>query len=170
MIHVYTGGGKGKTTAATGLAVRAAGRNKKVVFAQFLKSGESGELVSLEKLRITIIRPEKKFGWVSGMNEETRARCKSAQETILTRAAEIMRGGETDLVVLDEALDAVSTGMLDGEALKAFLSGKPEQTELVITGRPVPPWLFEMADYLTELSKVKHPFDKGIRAREGIEF
>jgi cob(I)alamin adenosyltransferase len=170
LIHIYTGNGKGKTTAATGLAVRAAGRNKKVVFAQFLKSGESGELVSLEKLGIALVHSGKKFGWVRTMDDETKVLCKNAQEAILSRIEEIVRGSDVDVIILDEVLDAVSVGMLDENHLKTFLSGKSARTEIIITGRPVPPWLFEIADYLSDVTKVKHPFDSGIKAREGIEF
>ena len=109
LIHLYIGDGKGKTTAVVGLSVRACGRNKKVVFAQFLKSGVTGELESLEKLGIKIIRSTKQFGFTHLMDEETRKACRAEHEDIINRINAELKSEDIDLLVLDEILDAVNT-------------------------------------------------------------
>ncbi|MDR1985532.1 MAG: cob(I)yrinic acid a,c-diamide adenosyltransferase [Treponema sp.] len=176
LIHLYIGDGKGKTTAAVGLSVRAVGRDKQVLFAQFLKSSFTGELRALEKLGVEVIRSTLALGFTHQMNEETKARCRGEQGLILDRIRETLygetRGGgikNPDLVVLDEALDAVNTGMLDEGALQSFVETRPLALELVLTGRNPPAWLLDAADYVSEIKKVKHPYDRGIPARVGIE-
>ncbi|MDR0408992.1 MAG: cob(I)yrinic acid a,c-diamide adenosyltransferase [Spirochaetaceae bacterium] len=167
MIHVYSGDGKGKTTAALGLAVRAAGRGKKVVFAQFIKSMPSGELIPLAKLGITVIRSELKLGFTFMMDEAEKVLCRREQQRILTAAAGLSK--DADLIVLDESLDAVKAGVLDEGELRYFIQSFALDCELVLTGRPVPEWLAEAADYYSQIKKIKHPFDRGIKARDGIE-
>ncbi|MDR3116149.1 MAG: cob(I)yrinic acid a,c-diamide adenosyltransferase [Treponema sp.] len=176
LIHLYIGDGKGKTTAAVGLSVRAAGRDKQVLFAQFLKSSFTGELGSLEKLGVRVIRSTLALGFTHQMNEETRARCKAEQRQILEKIRAALYGetrepgiGEPDLVVLDEALDAVNTGMLDEGDLRSLVETKAPALELVLTGRNPPLWLLDAADYVSEIKKIKHPYDRGIPARLGIE-
>lgn len=166
-IHLYTGDGKGKTTAAAGLAARAAGYGKRVVFAQFLKGSQSGEVSSLEALGIMVVRSKIDFGFCWEMNGGQRETCRAEQERLLGEARD---AGPADLLVLDEALDAISTGMLDEEALKGLVMQKPERLELVVTGRAAPGWLVDMAGYITEMKKVKHPYDLGVKAREAIEY
>ncbi|GHV83424.1 cob(I)alamin adenosyltransferase [Spirochaetia bacterium] len=169
LIHVYTGGGKGKTTAAVGLAVRASGRNKKVIFAQFLKTGKTGELEPLERLGVSVMRSTLDLGWTFKMDAPTKEKCRGEQLRILGEAETSLKNNDVFLLVLDEVLDAVQTGMLDEAVLIRLLENKPAETEVVITGRPVPVWLSEKADYVSEVKKIKHPFDKGIPARVGIE-
>jgi cob(I)alamin adenosyltransferase len=167
MIHIYTGDGKGKTTAAVGLAVRAAGSGMTVVFAQFIKSMPSGELNSLEKLGVIIIRSEMRLGFTFMMDEAKKAVCRNEQRRILVAVNALKdRAG---LIVLDEALDALSAGVLDENSLRSFIKSLPADCELALTGRPVPEWLAEAADYYSLVKKVKHPFDRGINARDGIE-
>ena len=169
LIHLYIGGGKGKTTAAVGLCVRAAGRRKAVLFTQFLKGAESGETASLKKLGVTVIRSDIRFGWLSQMDESVRSSCGERQRELLREtAAELEKKTET-LVVLDEVLDVLNAGMIDAETLRDFIDHRGADTELVMTGRNPPPWLIEKADYVSDIQKVKHPFDRGIQAREGIE-
>jgi cob(I)alamin adenosyltransferase len=167
LVHVYIGDGKGKTTAAIGLSVRAAGRDMQVVVAQFLKSGASGELRSLEKLGIPVIRSELQLGFTFQMDEETRVRCRKEQEHILERVRERFKSGRVDLIVLDEVIDALHTGMLDEAEFRSFV--ETCGAELALTGRNPPGWLIEKADYVSEVRKVKHPYDRGIHARIGIE-
>ncbi|MDR2632888.1 MAG: cob(I)yrinic acid a,c-diamide adenosyltransferase [Treponema sp.] len=168
LIHLYIGDGKGKTTAAVGLSVRAAGRDKQVLFAQFLKSSLTGELRSLEKLGVRVIRSTLAFGFTHQMNEETQARCRAEQGQILDRVREALYG-EADLLVLDEVLDALTTGMLDEGDLRSLVESKASELELVLTGRNPPAWLLDAADYVSEIKKRKHPYDRGVPARIGIE-
>ena len=171
LIHVYFGDGKGKTTAATGLAVRAEGCGCRVVFAQFMKCRKTGETDSLQKLGIEVIRAgnSEKFSWE--MTEKEKDECRDAQAVLLGMIKDItLREGEVDLIILDEALNAAALGFLDEEALKDFVYNKPACVELVLTGCIAPAWLLEKADYITEMKKCKHPFDEGIAARESIEY
>ncbi|MDR0525238.1 MAG: cob(I)yrinic acid a,c-diamide adenosyltransferase [Spirochaetaceae bacterium] len=163
MIHVYIGDGKGKTTSAIGLSVRALGRGLAVAVAQFLKSGVTGEVASLEKLGARVIRSELQLGFTFQMNEETKTLCRQEQARILAR----LRAEKADVMVLDEVIDALNAGMLDEAELRSFL--ETCETEFVLTGRNPPAWLVEKADYVSEIRKVKHPYDRGIRARVGIE-
>jgi cob(I)alamin adenosyltransferase len=169
MIHVYTGDGKGKTTAAVGLAVRAAGGGGNVVFAQFIKAAPSGELKPLAEAGVTVIRSGMRLGFTFNMDDAALALCRQEQRRILDEALSAVRNRAAKLAVLDEALDALAAGVLDGEAVRSFIRTLPDGCELVLTGRPVPDWLAEAADYYSEVKKIKHPFDRGVKARAGIE-
>ena len=171
MIHVYFGDGKGKTTAAIGLAARCVGCGKSVVFVQFLKGRDTGELGSLEKLGIHIIRSEetKCFSWE--MTKEQIEECKKVQAELFGFVQDTGQGEEiTNMLVLDEALNALSAGLLDEEAMKNFILEKASGMEIVLTGLVVPDWLKEKADYCTEMKKHKHPYDEGIQARKAVEY
>ena len=172
LIHLYYGYGKGKTTAALGLAIRAAGCGQKVVIVQFLKDWKSGELNSLALLpNITVLRGKVPGGtFVFEMNDEQKAETKTIQDDNLKKALELQKNGQCDLLVLDEALDAYGLGVLDAGLFEGLLGGKPEELELVITGHDVDDKLIEQADYVTEMAKRKHPYDLGVTARRGIEF
>jgi cob(I)alamin adenosyltransferase len=169
LIHVYIGDGKGKTTASVGLSVRAAGRDMKVLFAQFLKTSGSGELRSLERLGVQVLRSDLVLGFTYQMDEKARGSCREEQQKILDRISEILETEEIDLLVMDEVIDAVISGMLDEGALRSLVEGKPEGMELVLTGRQPPAWIIAAADYVSEVKKLKHPYDRGIKARTGIE-
>ena len=166
MIHVYSGDGKGKTTAVVGLAVRAAGNGRKVVFAQFIKSAHSGELEPLAKLGVIVIRSGLKLGFTFQMDEADKELCRAEQRRIMDEALRASEGA--GLLVLDEVLDAAAAGVLDEDALRAVVQPPPD-CEIAITGRPVPDWLACAADYYSLIKKIKHQFDKGIAARVGIE-
>lgn len=172
LVHIYTGDGKGKTTAAIGLGVRACGRGLKVLMVQFLKGTPTGEMYSLKALEpgFKLYRgtETKKFTWE--MNTEEKARTAAEQNSIFRFAVDAAAGGECDLLILDEALGAISSGMLDKEAVIEFIKGKPEKLELVLTGRGATPELIELADYVSEIRAVKHPAEKGVNGRKGIEF
>lgn len=171
-IHIYTGDGKGKTTAAIGLGVRACGRGMKVLAVQFLKGAPTGEMYSLKALEPNFIlhrgTQTKKFTWE--MNEEEKAMTAAEQQSIFEFAVEAANKGECDLLILDEALGAISSGMLDKDSLIEFVRCKPERLELVLTGRGAPGELIGLADYVSEIKAVKHPAEKGINGRKGIEF
>lgn len=169
MLHIYCGDGKGKTTCSMGLAVRAAGHGRSVVVAQFLKGGNSGERVVLESLpSVNCIPVPETIKFVFAMNEQEKAEARAQMTGAFEQAVAASRN--SDLLVLDELCSAISTGMVPLETVLDFLDNCPEQLEVVITGRDPAPELQERADYITEMRKIKHPFDKGVNAREGIEW
>jgi len=172
LMHYYYGRGKGKTTAALGLALRAAGCGKNVVVVQFLKDWKCGELGPLENIpNITVFRGKSSVGvYVRDMSDEEKAETKSIHEQNLIKAMDMVNKGDCDLLILDEATDACVLGVLDKGMFEKLIRDKPEQLELVITGHGTDPLLMEKADYVTEMVKHKHPFDHGVPARRGVEF
>lgn len=169
LIHIYCGDGKGKTSAATGLAMRAAGRGKQVVAARFLKTDDSGEVEILRRIPEIILLPcEKTFGFVSSMDEETKKQAAAYNLGLFERAA--MLAEDADMVVLDEIMAAVNYGMVPEQKVLDFISGRPERLEVVMTGRNPKESFLEAADYVSEIQKIKHPYDRGILARKGIEY
>jgi cob(I)alamin adenosyltransferase len=169
LIHLYIGDGKGKTSASVGLAVRATGWGAKVTFVSFMKTWETGEIFSLEKLGVKVLRTEGHLKFIFQMNDEEKAACRSEQQRLLA-AAKLEADAGADMIILDEALDAVTTEMLTEDELRDFLTNKPDKTEIVISGRDPMPWLVEIADYVSDLRKIKHPYDQGVIARKLIEF
>lgn len=171
LVHVYYGYGKGKTTAAMGLAVRAAGCGSQVLIVQFLKGRPSGEVGILQSISgITLLRSKeaKKFSWE--MTNDEKRQAKQLDDELLRTAFQAAKQGECDLLVLDEALGACNAGLLDAGALLGFLREKPVELEVVLTGRDPTKKMLELADYATEMRKEKHPYDKGVGARKGVEF
>jgi len=172
LIHVYTGDGKGKTTAAIGLGVRACGQGLRVLMVQFLKGTPTGEMYSLKSLEPGFVlhrgTESKKFIWE--MDPEERVRTAAQQRAIFEYAVNAAKKGECDLLILDEVLGAVSSGMLDNDSLMEFVKNKPEKLELVLTGRGASEELVSLADYVSVIEAVKHPAQKGVGARRGIEF
>ncbi len=171
LIHIYCGDGKGKTSAATGLAVRAAGCGKQVLFARFLKNEESGELEILDRIpEIHVIHLERSYGFYRTLTEEEQAEVRQMYEALWQ---DIVQKAETDVydvLVMDEFMAAYNYGLIGHDAAFAFLREKPVRLEVVLTGRDPDEDLVELADYVSEIRKVKHPFDRGIRARRGIEY
>ncbi|MDO5033750.1 MAG: cob(I)yrinic acid a,c-diamide adenosyltransferase [Eubacteriales bacterium] len=169
-IHLYAGDGKGKTTAAVGLAIRAAARGWKVLFAQFLKSGNSAELKILDQqaeVKILSGQQIKKFTFAMTPEELAIATAETTGrlEDIVSRADAF------DLVVLDEALGAVGAGLLPADLLTDFMSQKPAHLELVVTGRDPSPRMIELSDYYSEVCMRKHPYEtEGLNARPGVEY
>lgn len=169
MLHIYCGDGKGKTTCSMGLAVRAAGHGRKVVVAQFLKGGNSGERAILAHLpTVTCIPVPETTKFIFMMDEQEKASTRAEATASFQTAVELSQNA--DLLILDELCGAISTDMIPLETVLAFLDRCPEQLEVVITGRDPVPELQERADYITEMKKIKHPFDQGVNAREGIEW
>ena len=168
MIHLYCGDGKGKTTAAVGLAVRAAGSGKKVLFTQFFKDGSSSELAVLRKVDgIQCFFAEKSFGRYKTLSQEQKRECAKVYQEFF--AAVRQRARDFDLVVLDEVVSANNYGLVPTKELLALIEEMGSR-ELVMTGRNPGEELIEAADYLSEIQKRKHPFDRGIHARHGIEY
>ncbi len=169
LVQVYTGDGKGKTSAAVGSAIRARGAGLTVAFIQFVKGGpRSSELAVLEDLGVTVVRPARSStGLLSGgpTDEDRRA---GAEATAV--AIETLRSGRFDLVILDEACIALSHGLADEASLLAAIEARPGHVEVILTGRGATPALIDRADLVTEMRAVKHPFERGISARRGIEY
>ena len=161
-VHIYCGDGKGKSTAVMGLAVRAAGCGKNVVLTQFLKDGKSSELNILRELpQVTVLTCEKQFGFFWNMTEDQKAEARAAYQELFDKAVQTAKEENAFLLVMDE--------FMDREKALAFLKGRPEGLEVALTGRDPAPELLELADYVSEVRKVKHPFDEGVSARKGIE-
>jgi cob(I)alamin adenosyltransferase len=169
MIQVYTGNGKGKTTAALGLALRAAGHGLRTYIGQFLKGQPSGEIPASEKLA-PLIRIEQ-FGRrgfllvTDKVDDEDVDRARRGLRACL----EAMLSGEFQIIVLDEANTAIHFKILEEQEVLDFLAKKPAEVEVVLTGRYATPAILEKADLVTEMKDLKHYFDRGVRAREGIE-
>jgi cob(I)alamin adenosyltransferase len=167
MTHIYTGEGKGKTTAAIGLAVRAAGRGKRVVIVQFLKGSATGESDALMRIpNITLLRNARNYGFFSAASEEDRAKMRAEHNANLQTALTL----PYDMLILDEACAAYNLGAVDRGAIDALVLQPLQDRELVLTGRDAPEHLLVAADYVSEVRKVKHPFDTGMNAREGVEY
>ncbi len=170
LIHIYCGDGKGKTTAAVGLAVRCAGRGNKVLLVQFLKSRDSGELYSLAKLPdIEVMRGKESKKFTFQMNEEEKHALLIEHNKMFEQVLAKIKNGGYSLLILDEVIGALNAKVFEMPKLIEFLRHKTENLEVVLTGRNPAPELVEIADYVSEMRKVKHPMDKGIMAREGIE-
>ena len=167
MIHLYCGNGKGKTTAAMGLALRAAGRGERVVIAQFLKGADSGERYALAKLpQVELLPLPEQVKFTFQMDEQERLEASRRCRALLDEARE--RAKDCFLLVLDEACAAVNSGLLPLEELLDCLDNLT--CEIVFTGRDPAPQLLERADYITQMEPLRHPYQRGITARKGIEW
>ncbi len=171
LIHIYCGNGKGKTTAALGLAVRAAGAGKTVCIVQLLKGTKTSELESLKLLpNIIIIRLQKDFGFTFIMNEQDKKEITVCHNNLLISAYEHMKNHEFDMLIIDEFFAAYEKNLIDKELAEKLVFEKEKNCELILTGRnPIEKFL-AVADYVSEINAVKHPYEKGISARKGIEF
>ena len=166
-VHVYTGNGKGKTTAAIGLAIRAAGAGMRVYIAQFVKGMHYSELDALDRYndRITL----KQFGRDCFIkNEPTEEDIRAARQG-LDEVKDILASGDYQMVVLDEANIATRYNLFSADELIELVRSKPESVELVITGRNADPKVIAVADLVTEMKEIKHYYNRGIEARPGIE-
>ena len=170
MIHLYTGDGKGKTTAALGLLVRAYGAGLSCLFVQFLKGAPTSELAVLDKLNIPYIRTDDVKKFVAFMDAEELNACRKSHKDCFKKLTGLMGRHAFDCVVLDEILDAVSLGMIQQEELLAFLDREKGRTEIVLTGRNPGDKILKLADYVTEMKKIKHPYERGVAARKGVEY
>lgn len=165
MLHLYWGNGKGKTTAAMGLALRALGHGRRVVIVQFLKDGTSGEIAPLRAAGAAVHAcPNAKFTWL--MDEADKAAAREASARALGQAL----AEPFDLLVLDEACAALKSGILDEALLRRAVSFAKNGREVVLTGRDPALWLQDAADYSTEMRAHKHPYADGVAAREGVEY
>ena len=190
-VHVYCGDGKGETSAALGLALRAAGRGWRVVVARFLKNDDSGELLPLCGIPgVEVLPCEKSFGFYRTMTDAEKAEAGEYYRELLERAwrrAEACGNGDDAegagagapgeepervpvLLVLDEIAAACAYSLVDTARLTCLLDSRPEFLEVVLTGRNPDEGMLERADYISEIQKRRHPYDRGLGAREGIEY
>lgn len=168
-VHVYTGDGKGKTSAALGLALRALGHGMRVFMVQFIKGvehSEYGEIIAAQRIKnFTIVQ----FG-AGFVGHHAKKIDELSAGYGLKYAKEAIQSGRYDVVILDEINMAVYFGLVDEEAVVELIKSKPEGVELVLTGRYASPKIMELSDYVTEMRMVKHPFERGLTARKGIEY
>ncbi|WP_017414724.1 cob(I)yrinic acid a,c-diamide adenosyltransferase [Clostridium tunisiense] len=171
-IQIYTGDGKGKTTAAVGLATRAAGNEYMVTMVQFLKGGATGELHSAKRLDpyFNIYRFEKPRGFFWTLNEEQKAELKEEIQEAYNFCLKQLEDKSCDILIMDEVMGALSNKLLTEEQILHLMDKKPEDIELVMTGRNVPERIVEKANLVTEMKDIKHYFNEGVPARKGIEF
>lgn len=171
LIQIYTGDGKGKTTAALGQAMRALGRGLKVIMIQFLKGEETGEVMFLREkvpgMEIHRYNSQKKFPWAMNDSEVEFLRKETMEGMALAR--DIARRGACDVLILDEAVGALNRGYIPFEDMESLTRERPRTMELLLTGRDADRKLMDLADLVTEMKMIKHPFEKGIAARVGIE-
>lgn len=174
-IHIYTGDGKGKTTSALGLALRAIGAGKKVAIVQFMKKGNYSEHKAIKKYNLPILIESFGIGYykIMGDKKPTSAHQKAARKA-LQRARDIINSNKYDLIILDEINVAIGFGLLDVNEVIDILVTIPKHansiSDTVLTGRRAHPKLKKIADLVTEMKKIKHYFDKDIKARKGIEY
>lgn len=169
LIHVYTGDGKGKTTAACGLICRQLGYGKRVALIQFLKGGISGETLFLQtRENCKVIRQKEAKKFVFQMNDAEKRKEAENCEQLLAQAFDVIK--TADLVVLDELFGALECGLLNLQDTLRLAEILPEPCELVLTGRNAPKEWMERADYVTEMKEIKHPMRRGVTARHGIEY
>jgi cob(I)alamin adenosyltransferase len=167
-IHVYTGPGKGKTTAALGLGLRAAGARFKVHMIQFMKGRRYSELNSVEKLSNFTISQHGRDEFVNKDKPE-QIDIDLAQEGF-THAKKLIESGKYDMIILDEINVAVDFNLIDIHELMKVIESKPENLELVLTGRYANPEVQRIANYVTEMLEIKHPYQQGVEARKGVDF
>ena len=166
-VQVYTGDGKGKTTAALGLALRAAGAGLRVYFGQFIKNADYSEIKALARFAdcITV----RQFGRGCFLLTEPAPEDRAAARRALEGLSEALTSGDYDLVIADEANVAVALGLIEANDLVSLIDLRPEQVELVLTGRGAPDAVLARADLVTEMRCVRHYYDRGVLARQGIE-
>lgn len=166
LVHLYWGEGKGKTTAAFGLALRMLGSGGTVAVVQFLKDGQSSELEPLRKLGARVYSGQPGTRFFSQMTPEERQTVRARHDELLRQAL----SEPCDLLILDEACAAGRLGMVDGSLLRYAVLDRPEGREVVLTGRDPADWMQQAANYSTEMRCHKHPYQQGITARKGVEY
>jgi cob(I)alamin adenosyltransferase len=171
LIHIYCGDGKGKTTAAMGLGIRACGRDKKVLLTQFLKDNDTGELISIEKLgeNFQVFKGDPVEKFFKFMTQEEQNKTKREHEERFRKVTKKAIDEEFDLLIMDEIIATTNLDLVSVDEVVEFLRNKPKGLEVVLTGRNPNEKLIELADYVSEIKAVKHPYEKGIYSRMGIE-
>ena len=171
LMNFYCVTGKGITTAAVGLCIRAAGTGKRVLFSQFMKGQETGEVGILESVpNITVVRSKKEFPFYQNMTEEEKICLTNIHNEIIENIIESIDKKLLDIVVLDELTYPYNWNLINRDLVNNFISNYKGKVEIIITGRNPDKFMVDLADYITEMKCVRHPFDKGVVAREGIEY
>lgn len=172
LVQVYTGNGKGKTTASIGLGIRAYGNGLKVIMIQFLKGGITGELDVLnnlgENFKVYRFEKEKDFTW--NLNEEQKEELMKEIEEGFNFAKKVVKENMCDMLILDEVMASVNGGYIKEEDVVKLIESKSEGMELILTGRNVPKSIADKSNLITEMKDIKHYFNEGVPARKGIEF
>jgi cob(I)alamin adenosyltransferase len=170
LLHIYTGDGKGKTTAAIGISVRAISSGLRTLFVQFFKEKNTGgEIAVLRDIGVeTIIFEKVKSPYFNPDIDKTALR--KEVKASFSRLREIFAEDSFDLIVLDEFICLIAEGVLTEDEAVGFISSKPERVELILTGSGAPETMIALADYVTYMQNIKHPFDRNMKARRGIEF
>lgn len=167
LVMVFTGNGKGKTTAALGMALRAWGQGLKILIIQFIKGDQTyGELFAAQRMEGLEIRPRGE-GFIRGGNLEPH---RLAAKKALEEAERELKSGQWDMIVVDEIIYALGFELVTQEDVLKLITAKPPETHLVLTGRNVPQSIIDQADLVTEMKEIKHPFAQGITAQKGVEF
>lgn len=166
-IHLYTGNGKGKTTAAIGLSIRAVGAGKRVFIAQFVKGMHYSELDTLKRISEIEI---KQYGLDCFIKNKPTQKDIEAAQIGLAEVAKVLSENSFDVLVLDEICIALHYYLFEEEEVLSLLKAKPDDMEIVLTGRYAPRALYEIADLVTEMNEIKHYFNKGVQARKGVEY
>ncbi len=171
-VQIYTGNGKGKTTAAIGLGVRAVGDGYKVIMVQFLKGGSTGELNSTKLLAPNFIikRFEKPRGFFWTLRDNEKLELKKEIQEAYDYCLSVFKEEKCNILILDEIMGVMKNNLITEEQILELIAFKPEKIELVMTGRNVPQSLIDKADLVTEMNDIKHYFNEGVQAREGIEY
>ncbi len=165
-VQVYTGNGKGKTTAALGLSLRACGANKKVFIAQFIKSMEYSELKALKHLSSIHV---KLYGHGCFITQNPKEEDILAAKNALKEVSDLLTSGSYDVVILDEITIAIFYRLIHIQDVLSLIQNKPSHVELILTGRYCPKEIIDAADLVTEMKEVKHYYTKGVLSREGID-
>ncbi len=167
LLHIYCGDGKGKTTASLGLAVRMTGAGMKTAFVQFMKGGETAELETLKLIPgITVMRCDREYGFFSTLSDSDKKELAACHDKLIESAF----SGGFDAIILDEFNCAYNFGLMDKARAEKLILADPRVFELILTGRDPAQIFVDAADYISEIKCVKHPYQKGINARKGIEY
>lgn len=171
MLHIYHGDGKGKTTAAVGLAVRGAGAGLNVLFMQFLKNGTSSEIGVLKDVSgINVVYCKECSKFTFNMNDEEKNAVKKRHDSMLKYAEDVLSQGRADMVIMDEFLDAYNKDILDKDLAEKLIINFSDRAEIAVTGRSPAKIFTDRADYISFITAEKHPYTKGVTARKGIEY
>lgn len=174
MIYIFYGRGKGKTSAALGAAMRAAGQGWSVLVVQFMKDvhASSGEVNALGKMSppVEVIRADLPYSIFHPPSRQDLDHLKEKTRELFVEAASRIRKGSYQMVVLDELGVALTLGWIESGPVRSLLENLPAGCELIITGRNVPKWLLDKGDLVTQMRKIRHPFDRGVKAKKGVEF
>lgn len=171
MIQIYCGDGKGKTTAALGLAIRAVGSGMHVQFVQFLKGGHTSELAVLSRIpEISVMRCQKNYGFTFRMNDTEKLALTEEHNRMLRETFDLIHTGDIQMLILDEFFHAYRSNLFDRELATRLVFTCPDRIELILTGRNPEQKFLDIADYVSEIHAIKHPYQNGVSARRGIEY